>query len=321
MGIKDLTLGTLPPIHKGKIFVSYALEISQGINIKNLPRLCAKSVQSYRRSSTSHTTNNGQREPRLRYTLSGLPLDGAKHFLVFKKLLSQMSKWEDGRDEALPITTAIFGALKYWSSLGGTSSEAAYIFDAICMGLQTVSRCSKCCRGNPTSQSEKFCKVPMSAYVGTFVGYPIAFINADFYFLLEYSHFVSPANDLAKSIYLIVRFRFDKGGTRNIQERTFCRFPADILSFFFLLTDLRTLDRWTSCNLNPLTYIFCCWKMKVVTFINYSIVTQNLREATLQAYPNPHHFYNLHLKYFRTHSVRVIVCLILVVLKLSDATI
>ena len=61
--------------------------------------------------------------------------------------------------------------------------------------------------------------------------------------------------------------------------------------------------------------------MKVVIFIHEYVVTKNLHESTLQAYPNPHHFYNLHLKYFHTHSVQFIICLILVVEKISNTTI
>ena len=96
----------------------------------------------------------------------------------------------------------------------------------------------------------------MSAYAGTFAGYPIAFINADFYFLSESSHFISPANVLAKATYIRVCFRFDKGGTANLQEQTFYRFPEDRSSFPPLLVELLTLDRWMSCNLDPLTPIF-----------------------------------------------------------------
>ena len=48
---------------------------------------------------------------------------------------------------------------------------------------------------------------------------------------------------------------------------------------------------------------------------------QKTRESTLQAFQNPHHYYNIYLKYVYTHSVLVIACLILVVAKLSDATI
>ena len=61
--------------------------------------------------------------------------------------------------------------------------------------------------------------------------------------------------------------------------------------------------------------------MKLVTFVHESIFTKKLREATLLAYPNSNHFYNLCLKYLHTHSFRVIGNLILVVTKLSDATI
>ena len=136
----------------------------------------------------------------------------------------------------------------------------------------------------------------MSTYAGTFAGYTIAFINADFYFLSESSHFVLPANTLAKDTYLRVCFRFDKGGTLNIQGRTFHRFPVDRPSFCSLLAALRALDCCASCDLDPLTPIFCCINMKAVNFIHESVVTKELCKATLQAYPNPHHFYNLHLK-------------------------
>ena len=96
----------------------------------------------------------------------------------------------------------------------------------------------------------------MSAYSDTFAVYPIAFINADFPFLYESPHFLSPVNAPTKATYLRVRFRFDKGGTRNLHERTFRRFPADRSSFCHLLAALRALDRWTSCNLDTLTPIF-----------------------------------------------------------------
>ena len=128
-----------------------------------------------------------------------------------------------------------------------------------------------------------------------------------------------PVNVLKKATYLRVRFFFDKGGTGNLQEQTFCRFPSDRSSFPPLLAAICALDRWTSCDLDPLTPIFWYWKVKWVTFIHDSVVTKKLCKATLQAYPNPHHFYKLYLKYILTHSVQVITCLILVVAKLSDA--
>ena len=131
----------------------------------------------------------------------------------------------------------------------------------------------------------------------------IAFINAYFQFLLEYSYFVYPTKALAKATYLRVCFRCYKGGTGKIQERTFRRFLAYILSFCPLLSALCALDCWNYCNLDALTSIYCYQNMKVVTFINDYLVINNLREATLQAYPNPNHFYNPHLKYVCTYSV------------------
>ena len=63
LGIKDPTLGILPPIHKEHIFVSYNLDISQGQNLKNLLRLGVKSVHNYLMAPASHATNNSQRNP------------------------------------------------------------------------------------------------------------------------------------------------------------------------------------------------------------------------------------------------------------------
>ena len=143
----------------------------------------------------------------------------------------------------------------------------------------------------------------MSAYTGTFSGYPINFINDDFSFFSESSHFVSPSNALSKAIYLRFYFFLDKGGTENIQERTFSRLPVERSSFFPLLTALHTLERWTSCDLDILTPILCYWNTKVVNFIHYSVVTKNLREATLHTYPIPHNFYKLHLKDVLRNSV------------------
>ena len=122
----------------------------------------------------------------------------------------------------------------------------------------------------------------MSAYTGTFAGYPISFNNAKFYLLSESSYFVSPSNALNNATYIRVHFRFNKGGTGNLQERTFNCFPEDRSYFCPLLAALCALDRWASCNLDPLNPIFCYLNMKVVTLIHESVFTKNLCKATLQ---------------------------------------
>ena len=64
------------------------------------------------------------------------------------------------------------------------------------------------------------------------------------------------------------------------------------------------MDFWTSCGLDPLTPIFYYQKTKVVTLLHDSVFTKNLYNSTLEEYPNPNHFYNLHLKY--VHRRRII---------------
>ena len=116
--VKYPTLVTLPPIHKERIFVSYALEISQVRNIKNLTGIGVKSVNNYRRVSASHTTDNGQFYPIIWYTPNVLPFNSAKPFPILKKFISHMSKWSDGMDEYIRLATTILRDLEACSSSG-----------------------------------------------------------------------------------------------------------------------------------------------------------------------------------------------------------
>lgn len=301
---------------------AYALEISRGHNLKNLPRLSVKTVKNYLRAAASHAEANGQQDPRYRYTPAGLPLDGAKKFFpMLGKLLSHMSKWAAGRDEALPLTAAILNQLHIAADAHGPSSEASCIFDAVCLGLQTGSRCSEYCRGSPTDPTDSFSKVPSSHYAGAYAGFPIAFIPADFTFLSASQHFIPHTEAQSSAVYVRVRFRFDKGGTGNMQERTFKRFSKASNIFCPLAAVLRALSRWESCDLDPLTPLFCHVKTSQPIFLQDSAVTKHLRAATLRAYPDPTHFYHKRLKDVRTHSLRVIACLILVIAQLSTPTI
>ena len=111
-------------------------------------------------ATASNPTDNCQCDLCLQYTPSGLPLNGAKHLHMIKKLLSHISKWAERRDEAILPTTYILRALEACYLLGGPSSKAACIFDVIYLVLQMIYRCSKYCHDNPTSQYKKICKVP-----------------------------------------------------------------------------------------------------------------------------------------------------------------
>ena len=258
----------------------------------------------------------------MRYSPEGLPLDNGEPFPALKKLFTHIKKWSEGRDEALPLTTPIIRALLEKANNSHRCSAERCIFDAICLGLQTGSRCSEYCRGNPTNKHDKFSKVPLTHYAGEFAGYPLAFVPSDITFLTETMHYV-PIHDAAKKAQLVkVRFRFDKGGTGNVQFRTFKRFSADRRNYCPLLATLRATQRWSTFNHGQLTPLFCYGTEKSCPiYLQDSIVTKHIREATIIAYPNANHLYRTRLKDLRTHSLRVTACLILSVAKLSEATI
>ena len=235
--------------------------------------------------------------------------------------MSHMKKWADGRDEALPLTAPIIKTLHTRATTDDPSSPAACVFDAVCLGLQTGSRCSEYCKGSPTNPSDRFCKVPSTHYTGDYAGFPLAFIPSDVTFLTSSLHFVPASEALTQASYVRIHFRFDKGGTGNLQERTFQRFPSDRPTFCPLRAILRALHRWTSLDLDPLTPLFAYGNPSSPEFLKDSTVTAHMRAATLVAYPNPTHLYHTRLKDVRTHSLRVTACLILVVAGLPDHTI
>ena len=86
---------------------------------------------------------------------------------------------------------------------------------------------------------------------------------------------------------------------------------------------LRRFAPWTIEN--PATSILHSYLLILENECNHFhtllCMHQKLREATLQAFPNHHHLYNPHIQDVLTQSVQFITCLILVVAKLSDATI
>ena len=206
--------------------LSYALDVSQGINLKNKDHMSVKTLKNYIRAAASHATENGLQDPRLRYSPEGLPLINGDVFPALKKLYTHMTKWADDRDEGLPLTSGIIKILHDQAAASHPHSMEACIFDAVCLGLQTGSRCSEYCRGNPTNKTDEFSKVPLTYYTGEFTGYPIAIVESDISFLSESMHIIPSSEAIDKVIFVRVRFRFDKGGTGNVQTHTFRQFPS-----------------------------------------------------------------------------------------------
>ena len=321
LGIQDPTLHSLPQAHRERVILAYAIEVSQGHNLKSISNLSPKSVSNYLRAAANFALENGHQDPRYRFAPSGLPLDGANYFPSLKKLMSHMKKWCKGRDEALPITSSVLNTLLKMTNSSSSDSLTQCVFDAVCLGIQTGSRCSEYCSGSPTNPSDDFCRVPSTHYSGKYAGYPIAFTTSDFQFLTDTMNIVPHSSALADAVYLRVRFRFDKGGTGNIQFRTFRRFPPERSDFCPLRAVLCAFRRWEQFQLDPLTPVFCYAANGIPTFLHDSSVTTILRRATQATYPEGNNLFNIRLKDVRTHSLRVTACLILVVAKLPTPAI
>ena len=297
------------------------MEVAQGLNIKQLSSISSKTVKNYLRAAASHATDNGMRDPRYRYYPNGHRMDGSKYFPMLEKLLSHMNKWSKGRSEALPLTIQILSILRDSASTHGPNSSYACTFDAICLGLQTGSRCSEYCKGLPTNKQDDFCKVPSSQFAGQFAGYPLAFAPEDISFLSS-SRLLIPSNQaLTQAAFVRIRFKFDKGGTGNLTFRTFKQFSKDKSDFCPLLAALRALQHWNSFQLHPLTPLFCHELDGRPTFLADNVVTAILRESTVIAYPNPLHLYRTRISDVCTHSLRVTAFLILVAARIPTASI
>ena len=290
-------------MHRERIFLAYAVEISQGLNLKQLPHVSSKTVKNYLKAAASHATDNGAQDPRFRYTPSGSLADGNKYFPSLHKLLNHMKKWAKGKSEALPLTPAILHRLHSHSVSSGKTSAAACIFDAICIGLQTGSRCREYCRGNPTENDAPFSRVPFSHYAAEFAGYPLAFVPDDVSFLDASLHFIPPDLALSQAEFVQIRFKFDKGGTGNLSCCTFKRSPKEKSTFCPLLAATRALAQWKSHNLSPLMPLFCYTQNGSACFIQDTTVTKHLRDAAILAYPKPSHIYRCRLADVRTHSL------------------
>ena len=311
LGVQDVTLQSIPRIHQERILLSYALDVSQGINLKGKDHISVKTVKNYVQAAASHAIDNGLRDPRIRYSPEGLPLNNGEVFPALKKLYTHMKKWADGRDEALPLTSSIIQILHDEAMSSHDHSLEACIFDAVCLGLQTGSRCTEYCKGNPTDKNDEFSKVPLTYYAGEFAGYPIAFVASDITFLSDSMHLVPSSEAISQASFVRVRFRFDKGGTGNVQTRTFRRFPSTRKAFCPLHAACRAINRT----------LFCYSKADSYAYLQDALVTKHLRHAAETAYPNKSHLYRTRIKDVRTHSLRVTACLILNVAKLPVPTI
>ena len=192
-------------------------------------------------------------------------------------------------------------------------SETSCAVDAIILGCHTGSRSCEYCRGT-TRKGEAFATVPKNPFTREWADTPIALISRDIQFLDDnhcaIDHTSPKVEDRAK--YVQITFRFDKGGGRNFNCRTFKRMDAQ--PFLCPVRALfRILRRWSSLGSDK-NFPICCFltNKSTAAVISGQSITNFIRTAVTLAYKDTNHLYRKNIHLFRSHSLRVFACCALV---------
>lgn len=291
------------------------MEIADGTLLDR--KVSLVTVKNYLRAASEFATSKNLPDPRFRYDVNGNRIGGPnEYFPALQELYTLLEKWKNAKAEGLPLTMHMLRALVIKANKCSSNSELACIRDSTCLGLYTGSRCSEYCKGRPT-KSQPFSVVPSNPQTtDNYAGWPIAFTSEDFQFISHDLKIVPWYKVDPKKCSVRIRFRYDKGGGRNFSERTFSSVNTtdEILQYFCpVRTALRILSRWASINGTKRTPVFCYLNQRSqLTYLADSKVTSCYRDLVKELYPDPSHMFNKRLKDFRTHSIRITACLLLV---------
>lgn len=291
------------------------MEIADGTLLRQ--KVSLVTVKNYLRAASEFATSKNLPDPRFRYDVKGNRIGGQnEYFPALQELYNLLEKWKNAKAEGLPLTMPMLKALVIKANKSPQHSELSCIRDSTCLGLYTGSRCSEYCKGR-SSKLQQFSVVPSNSQtIDTYAGWPIAFTSEDFQFISHDLKIIPWYKVDPKECSVRIRFRYDKGGGRNFSERTFAPVNTtdEILQYFCpVRTALRTLRRWASINGKKCTPVFCYINQRSqLTYLADSKVTSCYRSLVKELYPDPSHLFNKRLKDFRTHSIRITACLLLI---------
>jgi len=304
------------------------MDVASGTQAARGKPVLLKTVQNYVQAAAQFAINQNQRDPRYRYSICGSRLTST-FFPGLADLYGHMKKWRRATRQALPLTSAIIRYLIDQAARDSVSNifgKSTAIRDGVILGTYTGSRCSEYCRGKRHA-GQAFGTTPVSTTTGTFGGWPMALAPSDFTFLSSSLCQIPWLQAETHASYIRVRFRYDKGGSCNFSERTFRRLQdLDALSQFLcpVATGVRILHRWHSISADGMVPVFCYTQSnrgKKLCFLDDQCVTKALRTAVVHVYPDPLHLYRLNIEDVRTHSIRVMALLGLILAQLSDSVI
>ena len=302
----------MPTRHK--VILAFARSLSSGSNITSKSSLCRTTIENYVAAAASLCTDATGFDPRYSYSPSGQRM-GSSYFPELQEWMQQLKKWSGEKRQCRPLTRPILNALH---SRAGIDSKSACIFDCICLGIFTGSRCSEYCKGQSKGA---FSTVPANGISTEWAGYALALIASDFDFLSQDMTSLSWTDAIASSSgkFVRIRFRFDKGNGRNFNIRTFHRMPS--CPFCPFAASLRLISRWFHLSRNAKAPVACHLppaSSNKVTYLSDRSVTTAIRQAVKLAYPDTSHLFHREVHLFSTHSLRVTAVFLLKAAGVSD---
>ena len=232
----------------------------------------------------------------------------------------QVSTWKQPKDRYEPFTCAILEVLSAHSQAKPPLStpflsRQALVYDTSRLGAFTGSRVSEYAQAKLT-KGKRWMAIPDTADAGAWAGKPMAFLREDFTFYT--SDLVECPWPAALPLYranllefVRIRFRFDKS-PRNFSMRKFRRTsdvhlcPVDACVSLCHRADILKV---------PLLEPVCAFKDPKskfpFDFLRDYHITSHLRDACVQAYPDPNHYLRKNIKGLVPHSNRVMAALCL----------
>ena len=273
-------------------------------------------IREYLKAAASFATEQGLPDPRYRYNRFSVR-HGSTMFPELNQWNDFLAKWDSAPNKAWSLDMKIITSLeKIYRNTANLSMEASTI-DAIILGSHTGSRCAEYAKGTLWT-------LPNNFWLREWTGLPIALIKSDFTFMTTERVIIPYTQAKEVAVYVTGRFRFDKAVGQNFNSKTF-RSIGKHPFFCPVQTSIRILDRWHRLGA-PMNYPVCCFnpeqtkrnnKKRMV--ISDKNVTYILRQAVINAYPDPYHICRKNISNFRTHSIRVFACCTLIAAGLSDS--
>lgn len=230
-------------------------------------------------------------------------------------------KWQKRKEKRQPYTLAMFRTLRDQVDSASCDDPSASldlkaaVLDWTRLGIFSGCRCSE--YAQTSSKRGEFARVPDTPAAGEWANTPIAFLAEDFTFydkdmcqldLLEILH--NP--DLPFELHL--RFRFDKS-SNNFVTKKYRRgqgFLCPIDAAISVLSRAHILRVPDDCPVGVFR------KGDSFTYIQSVDVIKVMRQAVVDAYPNPKHYLRIHITAIVSHSNRVTAAVVLKSMGLSD---